>query len=744
MWHPIMGRRNGLRATASLSFAGVLVRLGLLVVSLAFAVCAPSFGEAGQVVAPGTPGYSGDGGPGPAAQLYAPRWIALDAKGNLFIGDSSPSYSSYLRRVDAETEIITTVAGGRPAAVGRPGAPPTRMDLNFLRGVALDASGNLYVADEHRVRKVDLRTDTITPVAGTGVARGGGPIGDGGPATSAALERPGAIALDPRGGLFIVDGFRVRRVEFASGKIATAVGTGTQGWSGDGGPAGSAQVEGASGLALDGHGNLLLADHHRIRRIDAVTGIISTIAGTGVPGFSGDGGPAREAQLNRPSGLASDASGNLFIADPGNSRVRRIDAATGIISTVAGSGTQGAAAADGPALAANLKEPCDVAVDRHGYLFIVDAGGHRVYVVDPESGLMSTVAGGGPLPTSGGAFTGDGGRAISARLNDPMAVGLDPAGNVFLADSSNHRIRRVAAGTQRITTVAGTGVPGFSGDGLPASQAQLKDPVAVAADAAGNLFIADWGNHRIRRVDARTKVITTTAGTGVPGLSGDGGPADQAQLNAPFGVSLDAAGSLLIVDWGNHRIRRVDARTGIIMTVAASGGAERAGDAGVAARVRLGEPVAIAVDAGGNLFIADLASHQVRRMDPASGIITTIAGTGAPGYSGDGGPAIRAGLNTPYAIALAKNGDLFIADRDNQRIRKVDGRSGIISTVAGTGVPGFSGDNTRALRSALDSPTGLALDAEGNLLVADCGNHRIRKIILDTGFITTVAGSAVP
>jgi sugar lactone lactonase YvrE len=331
-------------------------------------------------------------------------------------------------------------------------------------------------------------------------------------------------------------------------------------------------------------------------------GDIHTFAGTGRPGVSGDGGSARKAKLDAPGGLAF-RSGKLFVADFKRDRVRKVNRA-GKITRVAGTGAAG--------------------------------------------------------------FSGDGGPATKAKLHRPIGLALDGAGNLFIGDSKNHRVRRVN-GSGRIATVAGTGHLGFSGDGGGARSADLSFPWELACDS-GNLYIADSGNHRVRLVNG-SGTITTVAGTGVRGYSGDGGPATAAQLRRPGAAAVDGSGRLYIVDYGNNRVRRVD----------------------------------------------------------ASGRITTIAGNGERGFSGDGGPATAARLNSPSGLALDHSGNLYIADSRNNRVRKVS-RAGTITTVAGTGKGGFSGDGDKATEAKLNYPIGLALDHSHNLYIADSGNHRVRKV----------------
>ena len=293
------------------------------------------------------------------------------------------------------------------------------------------------------------------------------------------------------------------------------------------------------------------------------------------------------------------------------------------------------------------------------------------------------------------------------------------AGNLFIADGGNFRIRKVDT-SGIITTVAGNGSSEFSGDGGPATSASLTNPFGVALDGTGNLFIADEGSNRIRKVDT-SGIITTVAGNGSSGFSGDGGPAISASLSGPIGVALDGTGNLFFADAGNNRIRKVDT-SGIISTVAGDGIFGFSGDGDPATSASLRDPFGVALDGAGNLFIADRFNQRIRRVDAATGIITTVAGDGptgigAGGFSGDGGPATSASLNSPFGVAVDGAGNLFIADTLNNRIRKVD-TSGIITTVAGNGSFGFSGDGDPATSASLHEPFGVALDGSGNLFIA--------------------------
>ena len=308
-----------------------------------------------------------------------------------------------------------------------------------------------------------------------------------------------------------------------------------------------------------------------------------------------------------------------------------------------------------------------------------------------------------------------------------FGVVVDNSGNIYFSESASHNIKKVAANTGAIDVVAGYGRPGYSGSGTAGTASMVDTPRGIAIDANGNLLIADQNNNRVRRLDRITGSLTHVAGNGANGYQGDGGSAMSARLSKPQDVALDSNGNLFIADMDNHCIRRVDAVTGIITTYAGIGrGGGFSGDGYSAISARLSKPQGVAVDGNGNLFIADRDNHRIRRVD-INGNIMTVAGTGTQGFSGDGASATSANLNFPSGVAVDNSDILFIADSSNNRIRRVDS-SGNISTVAGTGVNGFSGDGGPATSAKLKNPFGVALDGSGNLLIADTGNNRIRKV----------------
>jgi sugar lactone lactonase YvrE len=659
--------------------------------------------------------------------------VASDGAGGFYFISQVQSQISQVYRVTADGRL-SFVAGNGTSGFSGDGGPATSAQLSSAYGIAIDTAGNLFIADtaNARIRKV-TPSGVISTVAGNGTQGYGG---DGGPATSAQLSDPLGVAVDTAGNLFIadMDNARIRKVT-PSGVISTVAGNGTQGYGGDGGPATSAQFLYPQGVAVDAAGNLFIADtaNSCIRKVTP-GGLISTVAGNGNYGYSGDGGPATSAQINTPFGIAVDAAGNLFIADSGNGRIRKVTP-DGLISTVAGDGTAGYSGDGGPATSAQFWDLIGVAVDAAGNLFIADQMNARIRKVTP-GGLISTVAGNGTY-----GYSGDGGPATSAQLSDPQGVAVDTAGNLFIADGGNGRIRKVTlAGI--ISTVAGNGTYGYSGDGGPATSAQFYGLIGIAVDAAGNLFIADTYNACIRKVTP-DGLISTVAGDGNPGFQGDGGPATSARFWWPYGIAVDTVGNLFIADTGNARIRKVTPG-GLISTVAGNGTQGFEGDGGPALQAQFHYPYGIAVDTAGNLFIADMYNARIRKVTP-DGMISTVAGNGTQGYSGDGGPATSAQINYPPSVAVDLEGNLFISDQMNSRIRKVT-PGGLISTVAGDGNYGYSGDGGPATSARLTAPIGVAVDTAGNLLISDSENQRIRKVmsvaacsslILGTGGATT-------
>jgi alpha-tubulin suppressor-like RCC1 family protein/sugar lactone lactonase YvrE len=654
------------------------------------------------------------------------------------------------RRADGLLEVV---AGQEGSGFAGDGGHASLALLSNVHGLAIDQHGDLYIADASnlRIRKVTMATGIITTVAGGG--SGSGP-GDGGPATAAVFGYVAGLALDGSGDLFIADhnDHRVRRIDAVTGIITTVAGDGTWGPGGDNGPATAAKLSLPDGVAVDQAGNLFIADSgaNTVRRVDAATGVITTVVGDGTYGYSGDGGLAISASLRSPESVVVDAAGDLLIADYGNSRIRRVDAATGIVTTIAG-GLSALLGDGGAAVAAGLYGPQALALDAAGDLFVADFNHWRIRRIDAFSGIITTVAGNGDRCDSG-----DGGQATAAQFGRTPSIAFAPGGDLYIDDQEGSRIRKVSAMTGIITTVAGTGVYGFSGDGGPATAAQLSNPARIAFDGAGDLLIVDQNNHRVRKVATATGIITTIVGSGASSLTsggqgsftGDGGQATAATLNSPVGVCVAANGDLYIADMLNQRVRKVTAATGIITTVAGSGTATApsttvpggfSGDGGLATTARLNIPVDVLVDSAGNVFLSDFANQRIRRISAADGTIATVAGDGTAAPTGDvldGGLATAAHLFDPTALSLDPSGDLIISDRDHHRIRRVDHATGIISTIVGAGIAGFAGDGGPPTAALFDGPSMTAFDAAGDLFIADQYNHRVRRLVPDITAIT--------
>jgi uncharacterized membrane protein len=761
--------------------------------------------------------------------------IAMSAILWLFVG-SDPVVAQAITRV----ATINTVAGNGAAGYSGDSGPATSAELNSPYGLAIDNAGDLFIADpaNNRIRKVALGTGIISTAVGNGTAGYGG---DNGPATSAELQLPVGVTVDSTGNLYIADeGNNVIRKVNASGIITTVAGNNTEGYSGDNGLATSASLYAPSGVAVDSSGNLYIADtgNNRIREVAAATGIITTVAGTGAAGYSGDSGPAASAILNKPSAILEGTTGNLYILDTGNNVVRLVNT-TGTITSVAGTGAAGYTGDDGPATSATLHAPYGLNIDSSGNLYIADSGNNVVRMVS-TAGIISTIAGNGAA-----GYSGDNGPATSATLNNPQGVTIDSQDNVYISDQNNNRVRELTTPTGSVafpTTPAGststavtialevntegttiTGItapvsqgtkqeyavtatdcalntaltagtvcnvtvtftPGYPGPrpvplqvvsstgtlnfGLTgigtAPQVALSPGIIITALSAndisalglgspafpqGGLAIDSGGNIyagvAIQEGEgevATTRVLKFAAGTGV--ATSILGPI----YDSTLGLALDSTGNLYAASPNYACIFKVTPGSGNYTAVAgipvANGGfyggsGGYSGDNGPAVDAELNKPAAVAVDSAGNLYIADTGNNRIRKVTAGSGIITTIVGNGTAGYGGDNGPAVDAELNVPSAVAVDSAGNLYIADGYNNRIRKVAAGTGIITTVAGNGNAGYSGDNGPATSAQLYDPTGIAIDGAGDLYVLDT-DHNVVRMVNTAGIITTVAGN---
>ncbi len=473
------------------------------------------------------------------------------------------------------------------------------------------------------------------------------------------------------------------------------------------------------GICVDAAGNIYIADtgNNVIREVDTA-GIIHTVAGNHVAGFSGDGGPATAASFNFPWAVAVNAAGRVYVSDVNNRRVRAFTVG-GNISTFAGNGQFGNTGSGGPATQAAIGPPTGLRIGPNA--LYLSTNENAIWEVQFSTGTIRLIAGTGAL-----GYNGDGNTALATTFSQPYGIALDASGGIFVTDSGNNRVRHIAA-NQTVSTVAGGGV----GDGGPPTLAGLNFSsifAHIAFDPAGNLYIADIGNCRIRKM-SQSGIITTFAGTGICGYSGDGGPASAATLNAPQAVAADGNGNVYVADTGNEVIRKIDSSgtiTTFVSFLITNNSAESAAAYG------------LAVDAAGSLYVSD-GVFAVWKIDP-SGTMTVAAGTlFAIGYNGDGIPATQAWLDFPRGIALDRSGNLYIADWLNDRVRKVD-TNGIISTIAGNGKGGFGGDHGPGTSATLNLPSDVAADDQGNVYISDWINFRIR-VVDPTGTINTFAGS---
>jgi sugar lactone lactonase YvrE len=615
----------------------------------------------------------GDGGAATAALLNLPEALAFDSSNNLYIADAN---NNRIRRVDAVTGIITTYAGTltdngthnqsnactNPNTACGDGGAATSAFLNFPEGIAFDSAGNLYIADtfDNRVRVVSP-SGTINAFAGNGGSclLSTRSCGDGAAAVNAQLHRPQGVFADASANVYIADTLdhRIRFVDAPTKTIVTVVGTGAQGFGGDGGLGSKAMLNSPVSLNVDSSGNMLIADSGNQRIRTVTSGNISTVAGGG---NGGDGGPANQALLALPYGVAEDAAGNLYIADQFNNRIRKVTNPTGanpIITTVAGNGNLGYSGDGGLAVNATLNQPSTVVVDSNGNIFISDTQNFVIRRVDANTGNISTyagVAGQTCFPTT--ALCGDGGPATSANFAFPLGITLDSANNLYIADWYGYKIRMVTASTGTISTFAGTGIAGFKGDGGPANAAHLDHPSSVAVDSAGNVYIDDQYNMRIRRVTSGT--INTFALNGFAGLKGIGGPAINASMWNPLSVSVDPSNNVFVGGGNDSVVMQVDAATQTWLNTA--GNTQKAtvggfsGDGGPATQARMAN-LGQSVDGHGNLFIGDGGNNRIRY------VRMTSVGTASPGSLNFGTWPLGT-TSTPMNVTLTASGSLDLSN----------------------------------------------------------------------------------
>jgi len=510
------------------------------------------------------------------------------------------------------------------------------------------------------------------------------------------------------------------------------------------------------GVARRPNGDLVVVDYqaHRIWRIDS-DGILHTLAGTGIAGNSGDGGPAIEAQLRNPHDLFQDTEGNLYFSDLGNCTVRRIDYRSGLIERVAGSGNRGRGGDGGPALDAELDCTCGVAVDIAGNIFLTDEWAGNVRRIDAKTKIIETIAGqnarhypseqGASRPMHGPGLSlmgyhGDGGPASDAAFYHPEHLALDSQENLYICDNSNDRIRKIDRKTGTITTVLGNGQRASNGDGGLATEASTLMPDAICLDGHDNLYVGEKYGFRVRKVDAQTGIVTTLVGSGEPGFGEEGLPGPQTTCNScEAGIWADDDGS---VYWGDcsGRTRRYDGPSGIVTTVL---GGTSVHDGEPGEKAFLNGPGGLSLSPDGQLYIADVWNQRIRALDLHSGIIRTAAGNGARAYGGDNGPATAAYLGNPHDVSVDSQGRAVIADSRHGHVRRIE-LDGIIRNIAGAAFQWDKGDGGPANGACLMQVFSVAHDASDHIYIGDPNAGRIRKVDRETGIINTVAGCGTP
>ncbi|HEY3245582.1 MAG TPA: hypothetical protein VGM03_19740 [Phycisphaerae bacterium] len=734
------------------------------------------------VAGAGYAGFNGESGAPLDIALYLPQDVTIAPDSAVIIVDWNNHRIRRMMGNNVETILGTGQIGDAPDG------DPLSSALNHPTNVTFDRQGRMLVAAWHnsKVKRLDLTTNLLENIAGTGRRAFGG---DGGPANMADLDLPSSVGFDTSGTLYISDQANQRiRVIDANGVIETFCGDGMQGYVGDGQRAEMARINSPVGQAappagrlfVDSRDRIWLADtgNHVIRMIDNL-GTITTVAGNGTPGYSGDGGAATAAQLDTPSDVevVVDASGatTVYIADTMNSVIRKV-LPDGTISTIAGTGMNGFSGDGGPATDAQLDRPYGLTVAPNGDVYIADTHNHRIRRItaelppdfDPNAGggeppveiipCTDTV---GSICTYAGtgleAFDGDGKDRLHSALYWPFDIEFTPSGHTYLLDWNNHKVREVLA-DQTLRTIVGTD---FVGDG-PADLSDLTPPGAVGTTVSlnhptdlielpnGKLTVMAWHNHKIRQYDPATGLVLVTAGRGV-GFAGDGGPASPAaRFNQPAHAVLDPDGNLFLLDQRNQRMRVIrnyatQLGDGIITTVLGSGTKGFNGDGNPPLMTDLNFPAGsnpeptggIARAQNGVIYFSDTLNHRIRSVEftdlgftsgVVAGTVRTIAGTGMAGDSGDGGPATAAQINFPGDLEIGPDGNLYLADTNNNKVRMINLTTGVITTIAGTGQRGYSGDGGPAATAMLSRPFGVAFDAAGDLYVSDTFNGRIRKI----------------
>jgi len=615
------------------------------------------------------------------------------------------------------------VLAGNPFGAGSADGTGTAASFENPTSVATDSAGNIYVADvdNHTIRKV-TPAGIVTTLAGTAGVMGSAD----GTGAAASFRDPGGVATDGADNVYVADsGNNTIRKVTPAGVVTTLAGTPGVGGSADGTGA-AASFENPHNLATDSAGNVYVADtsNDTIRKITPA-GVVTTLAGTpGVAGFADGTGSA--ASFNLPTAVAVDSLGNVYVADGLNDTIRKITPG-GVVTTLAGT-AEVTGSADGTGAAARFYYPGGVATDSAGNVYVADTQNDTIRKIN-SAGVVTTLAG------AAGMMNFADGTGAAARFNKPAGVTTDTAGNVYVADTLNETIRKVTPNGV-VTRLAGTSWAEATGsaDGTGAA-ARFYYPEGVVTDSAGNVYVADTLNDTIRKITP-TAVVTTLAGrTGVSGSSDGTGAA--ALFQSPSGLATDSVGNLYVADYLNATIRKITPG-GVVTTVAGMAGTTGSAD-GSGAAARFYYPFSIALDGAGDIYVADSGNNTIRKITP-NGVVTTLAGTAGVKGSADG-IGSTASFNIPQGVATDRAGNIYVADAGNNTIRKLT-PGGAVTTLAGTAGVAGSADGTGAAASFW-VPQGLAIDNAGNIYVADRGNNTIRKVAAG-GVVTTVAGQPSP
>ena len=670
----------------------------------------------------GQPGGNGDAdGAGSAARFFNPSGVAVDGAGNLYVADAG---NNTIRKVTANG-MVTTLAGSAGQFGSADGTNSTAL-FNNPSGVAVDGSGNVYVADagNNTIRKV-TSSGLVTTLAGNA----GQPGSANGTNNTALFNDPSGVAVDGAGNVYVADaGNNTIRKVTTNGVVTTLAGTAGLSGSSDG-TNNTALFFYPSGVAIDGAGNLYVADldNNTIRKVTPL-GVVTTVAGLaqfdhfGNPIGGSANGTGTNAQFNFPSGVAVDGKGNVYVADTGNSTIRQV-ATNDMVTTLAGSAGQ-IGSADGTNSLAQFNHPYGIAVDSAGNVYVADFGNSTVRTVT-SGGVVTTLAGSADQPGSVNV-TGN-----EARFSSPVGVAVNSAGNVYVADTDNSTIREVTSNGV-VTTLAGSAGQSGSADGTN-STARFNNPSGMAMDSDGNIYVADTGNFTIRKVTSGG-VVTTLAGSAGHSGSADG-TNNTARFNNPVGVAVDTGGNLYVADTGNNTLRKVTSG-GVVTTLAGFAGQSGSAD-GTNGTARFTNPTGVAVDSAGNVYVADAGNKTIRRIT-SGGVVTTLAGSAGLSGSADGTNS-AARFSYPFGITVDSAGHLYVTDASNFTIRGVTS-NGVVTTLAGrAGQPGDADGADSAARFYV--PSGVALDSAGNVYVDDTGNNTIRELT-SNGVVSTLAGSA--